>query len=134
MYAGGVLVNVAVLLAAAPMVGVAAAGLGFLLGSMCSALLAGFYSNRLFNTRFDRKVIGWAMLSTTLLLAIWYPVLEHHQSDTTSPASAVALLAAGMALLLGLLALTMAFGFGKGRPAAMWSVLRSAVQASTKPT
>ena len=134
VYAGGVLVNVTVLLSTAPLVGVAAAGLGFLLGSVCSALLAAYYSNRLFNTRFDRKVIGWALLSTALLLAIWYPVLLHHQADILAPASAAALLAAGLALLLGLLALTMTFGFGKGRPAAMWSDLRSAVQARIQPT
>ena len=134
VYAGGVLVNVALLLSTAPLVGVAAAGLGFLLGSVCSALLAAYYSNRLFNTRFDRKLIGWALLSTTLLLAAWYPVLVHHQAKIASPASAAALLAAGLALLLGLLALTLVFGFGKGRPSAMWSVLRSAVLARIQPT
>ena len=130
VYASGVLVNVAILLATAPLVGVAAAGLGFLLGSVCSALVGGYYSNRLFNTGFSRSMIGWTLLSTTVFIGVWYAALPHARESAGFSLQ----MAGGVVLLLLLLAMTMAFGFRKGRPAAMWLVVRSSLLARVRAT
>jgi O-antigen/teichoic acid export membrane protein len=119
----GALANVALLFALAPLIGVSAAGVGFLSGSIVSALVARHYSNKHFDTRFSVRLFNWTALATVLFLVVWHPVAVAFADATTTLGPALALLGAGACLMAALLALIMRTSLEPGRAAAMWAVL-----------
>lgn len=119
----GALVNVVLLFGLAPLIGVSAAGVGFLAGSVVSALLARHYSNRHFDTRFSTRLFNWTVLATAVFALVWHPVAVTFSGATTSPVAALALFGAGACLVAALLALVMRQSLAPGRAGAMWSVL-----------
>ena len=134
VYACGALVNVTLLLIAAPLIGVVAAGISFLAGSICSALLATYYSNKYFNTRFSGKVVGLSLIASVGFTAVWHQVLLKCHEEIHSVGSAFGFLGVGMCLIIGLLALIAYCAFGEGRPAAMWAIIRVVIRQRTLPT
>lgn len=124
VYGVGALVNILLLIAAAPFVGVVAAGWGALAGSLCSAHIAMYYSNLHFVTKFNVRLVV-AMTAATLLFAgAWYPISMHY-TPGSSLATAAGLLGAGLCLVVALLAAVVVLAFEPGRPAAMWALVRS---------
>ena len=129
VFASGVLVNVALLFAIAPYLGVAAAGVGFLAGSICSALVAGYFSNKHFNTRFSGKLIGWTVLATTVFAVFWYQVLLRYPEAMHRLASAAGLLGVGICLLFTLLVAIISRSFSPGRLADMCTIVRRTLRS-----
>jgi O-antigen/teichoic acid export membrane protein len=119
----GVLVNVALLFAIAPYLGVAAAGVGFLAGSICSALVAAYFSNKHFNTRFSCKLIVWTVLATTVFAVLWYQVLLRYPEAMNRLLFSVGLLGVGICLLFTLLIAIVFRSFSHGRMADMWTTI-----------
>jgi len=128
VYGWGAVVNVALLFSLAPVLGVGAAGVGFLAASITSALLARHYSNRHFNTGFTTRLICWTLLVSIGFVSLW-SVLTAHLS-LHSVAGAWELFGAGALLLLTALVLIVSKAFEPGRGFAMWidfvSMLRGA--------
>lgn len=128
VYAGGVALNVALLLLTAPWLGAMAAAAGFFAGSVLSALLAAHFSNRHFSAGFRAATVGWTLVATLMFLALVYPALQRYPLQRMPLADASAALAAGLVLLGGLTALVVGLGFEPGRPAAMLAAVRAAIR------
>jgi O-antigen/teichoic acid export membrane protein len=125
VYGVGALVNTLLLIAAAPFVGVVAAGWGALAGSLCSAHIAMYYSNLHFVTKFKVRLVVALTAATLVFVGAWYPISAHYTVPGGSLATAASLLGAGLCLLVVLLAAVVALSFEPGRPAAMWALVRS---------
>lgn len=119
----GALANAAVLFALAPLMGVSAAGAGFLAGSIVSALLARHYSNKHFDTRFSIRLFSWTVLATLLFSLVWHAAAITFREATTHLASALTLFGAGAFLVAALLGLIVSQALERGRAAAMWAML-----------
>ena len=119
----GALAHVALLFGLAPLMGVSSAGVGFLAGSVVSALLARHYSNRHFNTRFSVRLFNWTVLATALFALVWHPVAVAFREATMALGPALALFGAGACLVAGLVAVIIRQSLERGRAAAMWAVL-----------
>lgn len=120
VYGYGAVINVIILFALAPFVGVAAAGLGFLAGTIFSAFLARHYSNKHFNTGFTLRLMIGTTASSVGFVAGWYALATHYRPDE-SPGAAWQLFALGSVLLAGALGVIARAAFGPGRGLAMWS-------------
>jgi O-antigen/teichoic acid export membrane protein len=130
VYGVGALVNVALLLAAAPRFGVVAAGWAALAGCICSALVGMHYSNIHFETKFNTRIVRWALVATLVFSAVWYPFAQHYARVAGSSVLAgIGLFAAGLCLLLALLTMIIGCSFERGRALAMWSQMRAALDS-----
>jgi O-antigen/teichoic acid export membrane protein len=125
VFGWGALLNVAVLFAAAPFIGVASAGLGFLAGCICSAYLAMHYSNRHLGKPFRSGLLGWTTAATLLLAAAWWAATLQWQPTATAPLPDAGVLSAGLLLVLVLVALVMRQALLPGRVSAMWVTVRA---------
>lgn len=129
VYASGVFVNIVILIAGAQLLGIAAAGIGFLMGCICSALFAATLSNRHFDTRFSRKTLG-VLVAGSLVFAFAVfltagPLAEH------LPLSVAGRRWAGVALLFSVWAAVVFAGFDRGSPRAMWALVKGLARAKT---
>jgi hypothetical protein len=115
VYGLGVLVNIALLMGLAPSLGVGAAGLAFLGGSVTSALLAGWYSNSLFNTGFRWRLVASALCGSVLLLWMLQAGLELRRLHSGSIVQAALDLALGAAVTVPLVAGVIWMGCGTKR-------------------
>jgi hypothetical protein len=68
----GALVNLALLFSLSRLVGIAAAGIGFMVGSIVSAYAACHYSNRHLSVPFSAPLLHWTLLATTVSAGAWY--------------------------------------------------------------
>lgn len=121
VYGYGAVLNVAILFALAPFVGVAAAGVGFLAGSIFSAFLARHYSNKHFNTGFTLRLMSWTAAGSLGFVAVWYPLAMHFHRSRDSAGAAWQLFGLGLSLLTVALVVIARAAFGRGRGHAMWS-------------
>lgn len=121
VYGYGAALNVIVLFGLAPIFGIAAAGLGFLAGSVFSAFLARHYSNRHFNTGFTRRIMGWTAGVSIGFVAAWYALSLHFGPARESPGTEWTLPMLGFALLVASLLIIAWKAFDPGRGYAMWS-------------
>lgn len=64
VYAAGAMLNLAILAIGTPIIGIVAAGVGSLLGSILSALIAAYYSNRFFALRFNPRLLAITAVGT----------------------------------------------------------------------
>lgn len=128
----GALINLAVLFALAPLVGVAAAGVAFLAGSISSAVIARRFSNRHLGVPFNRRLTLWAIVATTVVALTWTAVWLHASSSSGPQLPPAALSAAMVMMAIALVALITQQSIDKGRRAAMWGVLRTTLRPGTK--
>ncbi len=105
--------NVAAIVALAPWIGVYAAGAGFLLGSVVGVCLSAHFSNRLYSTRFDPVLLGWALLATTGFAVGWILFLARFPAARSEPLPMLGSIALG-AGSLGVVASVLAW-FGLHR-------------------
>jgi O-antigen/teichoic acid export membrane protein len=119
VYGYGTALNIVILFVLAPFIGVAAAGLGFLAGTVLSAFLARHYSNKHFKTGFTRRIMGWTSIASIGFVAVWYALSLHLSPVRGSPVAAWSLPALGLAILLAALAIIAGKAFGPGRGTAM---------------
>jgi O-antigen/teichoic acid export membrane protein len=122
VFGWGALLNAVLLIVLAPTLGVLSAGIGFLTGSIASALLARHFSNKYFNTGFSLKLIGATCAVTIVFALAWYQVATG--VSATSIGSGIAAFAGGTALVAALLALLLAWALEPGRVRAMWYEVR----------
>ena len=125
----GALANIALLFSMAPLIGVSAAGIGFLGGAIVSALIAQRHSNKHFDTRFSIRLLNWTVLSTVLFSAIWHSVAVAFREATTSLVPALALFGAGAGLVVALLALIVSQSLERGRFLVMWALLTEGMRS-----
>ncbi len=118
VYGYGALVNVVALFALAPAIGVAAAGVGFLAGSMLSALVARHYSNKYFNTGFAGRLLLWTALASVGFVVVWYALVMNLTPGGGN--ASWALLTSGCVLLAMTLVVIAVKAFEPGRGQAMW--------------
>jgi O-antigen/teichoic acid export membrane protein len=121
VYGCGAALNIVILFVLAPYAGVAAAGMGFLAGTILSAYLARHYSNKHFKTGFTLRIMGWTSIASIGFVAAWYAVSLYLSPVRDSPAAAWGMFALGLALLLAALAIIAGKAFGPGRGSAMWT-------------
>jgi O-antigen/teichoic acid export membrane protein len=127
VFASGIIVNVVLLFATAPILGVAAAGVSFLIGSICSAIMAAYMSNKHYNADFSSKLIGWSVLATAVFATFCYQTLLNHREAMGKLASATTLLAGGVCVLFGLLVVVIWRSFSPGRLVVMFATVKSMI-------
>jgi hypothetical protein len=116
--------QVLLLFALAPVVGVAAAGVGFLAGSLLSAFLARHYSNKHYGTGFLLRTPFWTAVGSMVFAAGWWMLVRHF---APAPGGADALrvecmlAACGLALLAVVTAVVATNAFERGRAPEMWA-------------
>lgn len=132
VYGLGALVNVGLLFATAPFFGVAAAGIGFLCGSISSAFIACRFSNRHLGTPFNARLMVVTLLATVLIALAWSVFAKVGRAALDSPAAAFTALAASSVFVLALVFAVVAGSFAPGRPAAMWATLRAALRPASR--
>lgn len=115
VYTLGMLVNVVLLLGMAPRLGVASAGVGYLGGTVASALLAGFYSNKLFNTGFSWRLLATTLVGSVVMLVLLQVALAHRTGPTGSLMQALLDLAIGFAVSLPIASAVLWLGCGPAR-------------------
>lgn len=123
----GALLNVGLLLGAAPFVGVLAAGWASLAGSICSAFIAMHYSNTHLEGKFNVRIVSWAALATVLFAGLWYPITLRYR---TAPAALLS--GAGLCLVVALLALILACSFERRRMKEMLAQVTSMARAGSR--
>ena len=121
VYGFGALLNIGILFVLAPIVGVAAAGIGFLAGSILSAFMACHYSNKHFNTGFSTRIMCWTGAASIGFVAAWYALSAHFGTPTKSPSAAWNLFALGLLLLVAVLCVIAGKAFDPGRGSAIWT-------------
>jgi O-antigen/teichoic acid export membrane protein len=109
VYGIGAVLNVAALVALTPLIGVAAAGVGFLGGSLASAWLAAWYSDRHFGVGFGRRLL--AVVSAASVIFVLVALLLDR---LTVRGGADAVLAAVMTGAATVTAVALMAGFGIG--------------------
>lgn len=130
--AGGAIINVGLLLILAPWIGVFAAGVGFLAGSVFSAVLAAHFSNRLYGTGFSMQPLAWCFGATIAFSSGWIYVTDRFQQATQEISSMLAV-AAGTLFILGCISVVLIlFGLPRRHIKDGLSVLRSAFTANRK--
>lgn len=132
VYGWGALLNICLLFVTAPFIGVAAAGVGFLSGSVCSAFVASRFSNRHLRTPFNSRLLGWTVLATVLLTVAWWAFSVYWRDAVESLGTALVSLASGLFVVVALVALVVAGSFAPGKSAAMWVTLRAALRPAAK--
>jgi len=119
VYGYGAALNIVILFGLTPFVGVPAAGIGFLAGTMFSAFLARHYSNKHFNTGFTLRIMTWTSMASIGFVAAWYALSLHYGAVRDSAAAAWSLFTLGLAVLLAALAMIAGKAFDPGRGVAM---------------
>lgn len=127
VYGWGAILNCVLLLALSPLFGAISAGVAFLVGSMMTAALACYYSNKHFDTRFSSSV-----LTCTAAATVGFGIAAYQMSVRfTRGADAFGVLlwnVLALLLLGALLALIMRGSFARGRTADMWIALSTLVR------
>ncbi len=133
VYGYGAALNIIILFAMAPFIGVAAAGLGFLAGSIFSAFVARHYSNKHFNTGFTLRIMVWTTIASVGYVAACYALSVHDGLGHDSSATAWTSAAVGFAMLLAALAIVAAKAFDPGRGSEMWAHAVNLVRRADAP-
>lgn len=115
VYVVGMLINIALLLSLAPIIGVASAGIGFLGGAVGSAMMAAYYSNRLFNTDFRWRLISVTIFGSVLMLCFLQFALVQRIELVESRIHAPLDFAIGLAVTLPLTATVLWLGCGSAK-------------------
>ncbi len=106
VYLSGLVVNLLFLILGSHFFGALAAGVGFLAGSACSAFIALYLSNKLFNAQLNFKLLVSSAVATVIFSSTCYQVIIQYQESTLFSISAVGTLSAGICLLLVLVGAT----------------------------
>lgn len=122
----GVAVSVALLFGLARLVGPVAAGVGFLFGNMGMAVVAKYYSDRHFATRFNTTLLASAAAGTLFLGVGGYWLLAQGRPYFMALASSALVLALGAAAVLVVTVAILHVGVGRV------GVIRIANEASEK--
>lgn len=120
VYGYGAALNVVILFALAPFVGVAAAGLGFMAGTMLSAFMARHYSNKHFNTGFTMRAMVWTGLASMGFVGGWFAVCLHFAASGNAPVVQAKMALLGLLLLVAATALIATKAIDPGRGSVMW--------------
>jgi O-antigen/teichoic acid export membrane protein len=112
VYGIGAAINVLLLLALAPLIGVSAAGIGFLASSFVSAWLAAGYSDRHFGAGFGRRLL---IVGGVVSMAFALAAVPLNQLASGSRSEAIMMAAAILAATLLAVALMAGFGIGSRR-------------------
>lgn len=129
IYAVGAALNVAALVALAPLVGVAAAGTGFLAGAVASAWLAARYSDRHFGTGFGRRLLAVSTAASAVLAGVPL-LLDRVPGAGRTPLAMLAILSTALVMVV----LVAALGIGAGRLPALHRDLRRATRLKARRT
>jgi len=116
VYGIGAALNVVALLALTPLIGVAAAGVGFLGSSLVSAWLAAWYSDRHFGLGFGRRLL--AVASAISVIFVFVALLLGRLALRGGADAVLAAIMTGTATVTAV-ALIAGFGIGTGRIASM---------------
>jgi O-antigen/teichoic acid export membrane protein len=128
VFGWGALLNLALLFAAAPLIGVAAAGLGFLAGSIASAWIAFRYSNRYLSRPFSVRLLIWTLGATFALALAWWGFAVVGRDSVATLNGAAAAMAVGLIVVFALVAAIALGSLAPGRLQAMWHQVRHSLR------
>lgn len=133
VYCLGALINTLVLYLLGRAFGVTVAGVAFLAGSVASALLANYFSERHYRTGFSWKLLLWSLLASVLFASAMQWLQQLLLAERATTYHPLAYIAAGLTLLCCMLALVIWRGLEPGRAGMMWTQVQRQVRSRFSP-
>lgn len=125
------LLSFTLLFATAPLIGIAAAGLEFLAGSIASARIAFRYGNWCLSRPFNMGLRVWALCATIALIIAWWCFAKFGRNAVATLSGAAANMTEGWIVKFALVAAIVLRSFAPGRSLVKWHLVRQSLRQSS---